>query len=216
MNETIMRENNALTLESSGPRRRAAASIEAAKERSIRGLARAVEFVVVVASSLLLPLWPILAAVVLRESGYVRRYPATLVRMSGHIRAVWNTGAVSRMVARGLTPAERTVPERIVGNCTHCGRCCLDLACVFLVFDDQGRSRCRIYGKRLWKILFANCSRYPVDRQEIVLYRCPGFNAVRDTQSSRTRIIPIAPVMQPAALESLGAELSETSEGSGV
>jgi len=211
-----MRESNTLTLEPGSLRQRAAAGIEAAREGSIRGLARTSEFFVVFGAWLLLPLWPILAAAALRECGYLRRYRITLARMIGHIRAVWHTRAISRMVARRLTPVERTVPERIVGNCTHCGRCCLDQACVFLAFDERGQSRCQIYGKKLWKVMFANCSRYPLDGPEIVLYRCPGFNAVRDPEASARRIIPIVPVMQPAGLESISAELSETSEVSGV
>jgi hypothetical protein len=214
MNETMMRESNALTLEPSGLRQRAAAGIELVRESSIRGLARAVEFVLVFGAWLLLPLWPILFAAGLQDRDYLRRYRITLARMTGHIRAVWHTRAISRMVARRLTPPVRAVPERIVGNCTHCGRCCLDQACVFLAFDEGGRSRCQIYGKKLWKVMFANCGRYPVDGLEIVLYRCPGFNAVRDPEASLRRIIPLARAMRPAGLQSISAESPETTRGS--
>jgi len=206
----MMRETDAMTLEPAGMRQRAAAAIEAAKGNFIRGLARAVEFVVVSGSWLLLPVWPILAAIVLRNGDYVRRYRITVERLIGHIRAVWGTRAISRMVSRGLMPAARAVPERVVGNCTHCGRCCLDLACVFLEFDEDKRSRCAIYGTWLWKIMFANCGRYPVDGQEIVLYGCPGFNSVPDPAAGPRRIIPIVPAMQPAGLETVGTESPET------
>jgi hypothetical protein len=216
MNETIMRESNALTLDPGGLRQRAAARIKAATESSILALARAVEFVVLFASGLLLPVWPVIAAAILREGVYLRRYRATLARMTRHIFAVWHTRPVSRMVARRLMPPMRKAPERIVGNCTHCGRCCLDRACVFLDFDDQGRSRCRIYGKRLWKLLFANCGRYPADGEEIVLYDCPGFTAVRRLEPDSRRVIPIVPAMQPAALETISAQSSETTEGLGA
>ncbi len=205
-----MRESDVLTLEPVGLRQRAAAAIEAAWEVFVRAFARTVEFVVVFGSWLLLPLWPILAAIVLRDGDYVRRYRITVARLIGHIRAVWGTRAISRMVSRGLMPAARAVPERVVGNCTHCGRCCLDLACVFLAFDEDKRSRCTIYGTWLWKIMFANCSRYPVDGQEIVLYGCPGFNSVPDPAAGARRIIPIVPAMQPAGLETVGTESPET------
>jgi hypothetical protein len=189
MNETMMRESNALTLEPSGLRQRAAAGIELVRESSIRGLARAVEFVLVFGAWLLLPLWPILFAAGLQDRDYLRRYRITLARMTGHIRAVWHTRAISRMVARRLTPPVRAVPE-------------------------GGRSRCQIYGKKLWKVMFANCGRYPVDGLEIVLYRCPGFNAVRDPEASLRRIIPLARAMRPAGLESISAESPETTRGS--
>jgi hypothetical protein len=216
MNETMMRESNALTLEPGGLRSRAAVGIKAATEDLILGLARAVEFVVVGGFWLLLPVWPVLAAIILREGDYLRRYRTTLARMTRHIRAVWRTRAVSRMVARRLTRPVRGVPERIVGSCTHCGRCCLDRACLFLDFDDRGRSRCQIYGKRLWKLLFANCSRYPVDGQEIVLYACPSFTAVRGLQADPKRIIPIVPAARAVGVESVSAQPSETTVESGA
>ena len=205
-----MRDSEALTLESAGLRQRVAAGIEAAWEAAVRGFARTVEFVAVSGSWLLLPVWPILAAAVLRDGDYVRHYRTTVVRLTGHIRAVWNTRAISRMVSRGLMPAAHAVPECVVGNCTHCGKCCLDRACLFLAFDEAGRSRCTIYGTWLWKIMFANCGRYPVDAQEIVLYDCPGFNAVTDPAAGAHRIIPIVPAMQPAQLESISTESPET------
>jgi len=205
-----MRDSEALTLEPARLRQRVAAGIEAAWEAAVRGFARTVEFVAVSGSWLLLPVWPILAAAVLRDGDYVRRYRTTVVRLTGHIRAVWNTRAISRMVSRGLMPAAHAVPECVVGNCTHCGKCCLDRACLFLAFDEAGRSRCTIYGTWLWKIMFANCGRYPVDAQEIVLYDCPGFNAVTDPAAGAHRIIPIVPAMQPAQLESISTESPET------
>lgn len=208
-----MRESEALTLEPAGLRQRVVAGIEAAWETLVRGFARGVEFVVVFGSWLLLPLWPVLAAAVLRDGDYVRRYRTTVVRLIGHIRAVWNTRAISRMVSRGLVPSAHAAPERVVGNCTHCGKCCLDHACVFLAFDEAGRSRCTIYGTWLWKIMFANCGRYPVDGQEIVLYGCPGFSSVREPGASARRIIPIVPAMQPTELESIGTESPETTGG---
>jgi hypothetical protein len=211
----MMRENNALTLEPGGLRQRAAAGIRAATEGSILAAARTVELAVVCGTWLLLPVWPVLAAVIAGDDDYFRHYWTTLVRVEKHIRALWRGHSFFRMVAHRLSPPVLRVREDIVGSCTHCGRCCLDRACVFLAFDDSGRSRCRIYGRRLWK-LFTNCGQYPIDGQEIALYRCPSFNAVRDPEASLRRIIPIAPAMQPAALETISAKSSETPEGLGA
>lgn len=211
-----MRESDALTLEPGSLRHRAAAGIETAREALSRGLARVVEFLVVCGAWLLLPLWPILAAATLRDHDYLRRYWTALARARGHVRAVWRARAISRVVARRLTPSARTVPERIVGNCTHCGRCCLDQACMFLDFDDQARSRCRIYGKRVWKVLFANCSQYPLNAREIAVYRCPGFTAIHGMEPDGRHFIPIVPVIRPATPDAVGTEFSETPESPGA
>lgn len=216
MNENMMRESNTLTLESNGLRQRAAAGIEAMMDAAVRGLARAVELLVIFAFWILLPGWPVFTAVLVREGNYLRRYPTTLVRAMRHMRALWRTRAISRMVARRLGPPVSRVPERVVGGCTHCGQCCLNRACVFLAFDAQGRSCCRIYGTWAWKMLFANCSRYPLDGQEIALYRCPGFAAIRGMPANGIRVIPVVPVMQPAVLETIHPELSEKTAESGA
>lgn len=173
-----MRRSSALTLERGRWRQRTAVGIEVATEGLIRGLARAVEFVVVCIAWLLLPVWPLLAALIAGDADYVRGYWTTVGNVKKHIRSLWRGHSVSRMVAHWLTPPVLRRPESIVGSCTHCGRCCIDGDCVFVAFDAHGQSSCRIYGGRVWKHL--TCARYPIDRRDIVLYRCPGFTADRD------------------------------------
>ena len=192
-----MRDGNTLTLELRGLRERTAVRVKAATGGSIVGVARAIEGVVVVAGWLALPVWPLVATVVARDSSYVRHYLSTVIRMTAHIRATWRGRAVSRMVAQRLTPPALRVPERISGHCTHCGNCCLDRSCVFLTFDEQGRSRCRIYGGTVWNRL--TCGQYPVDGTEIALYRCPSFTALRDSEADRRRVVPIAAAERSSA-----------------
>ena len=192
-----MRDGDTLTLELRGLRERAAVRVRAATGGSIVGVARAIEFVVVLTGWLVLPVWPLVATAVARDSSYVRRYLSTLIRMTAHIRATWRGRAVSRMVAQRLMPPALRIPERISGHCTHCGNCCLDRSCVFLTFDEQGGSRCRIYGGKVWNWL--TCGQYPVDGAEIALYRCPSFTALRDSEADRRRVVPIAAAERSSA-----------------
>jgi len=184
-----VRDGHTLTLELRGLRRRAAVRMMAATGGSIAGLARTIEFVAICAGWVLLPVWPVVAAAVAGDPRYLRRYPRTLVQTMRHIRATWRGRAISRMLVQRLTPPGLRVRERIIGSCTHCGNCCLDRSCLFLAYDAQGQSRCRIYGGRVWKRL--TCGRYPVDGEEIALYRCPSFTAERETPTSGRRIVPI-------------------------
>ena len=71
---------------------------------------------------------------------------------------------------------EGAQPEQITGQCTHCGRCCIDQKCVFLALDDQSQSRCRIYGNWYWQR--TNCGKYPQSGREIQVYECPSYSAM--------------------------------------
>ena len=150
-------------------------------------MASAVELTAIAAMWLLLPVWPLIASVISRDSRYLRRYWGTLARMTRHIRAQRRSRSIARMVAQRLTPRGLRHTQRLEGRCTHCGRCCLDRACLFLRFDAEGRSRCRIYGGRVWRAL--SCGRYPDDARDIALYGCPSFNVVRGPAAiSRDRV----------------------------
>jgi hypothetical protein len=193
-----MRESTTLTLEQRGLRRRlarlrprAAARAQVAAAKVIVGIAYAVEGIVVAGGWLMLPALPLVAAAAAREPAFARRYGSTLTRVARHIRATWRGRSISRVLIQRLTPAR--APQRIIGSCTHCGNCCLFRSCIFLQFDEQGQSRCRIYGGRLWKHL--SCGSYPVDGDEIELYRCPSFAAV----PSRYRVIPLVAAARPPA-----------------
>jgi len=142
-----------------------------------RALANAVELALIGAMWLLLPLWPLAVAALGSERGCVRHYGATLRRIVRHIRAQYRSRSIGRMLERRFTRSDRRDAERPSGACSHCGRCCLNRHCIFLAFDEQGQSVCRIYGGRLWRML--SCGNYPRDAQDIALYDCPSFRVVR-------------------------------------
>jgi hypothetical protein len=193
-----MRESTTLTLDQRGLRHRlarlrprAAAGAQVAAARFVVWTAHAVECLAVAGGWVLLPVLPLAAAAAAREPAFARRYGSTLAQLTRHIRATWRGRSISRMLVQRFTPASLREPRRILGSCTHCGNCCLFRSCVFLRFDAQGQSRCRIYGGRLWKHL--SCGSYPLDAREIELYACPSFKAV----ASRYRVVPLVAAGAP-------------------
>jgi hypothetical protein len=192
-----MREITTLTLEGRGLLRRLVRlrprAVSAAwTRRSLPWLARAAELAIILTGWVLLPALPFLAAAIARDRDYVRRYPASLVQLARHIRATWRGRVLTRILLRKFEPTALRQPQRIVGSCTHCGNCCLYRSCVFLRFDAEGRSSCRIYGTQLWQGL--TCGKYPVDAEEIDLYACPSFTAVPEANWSARRVIPVVSV----------------------
>jgi hypothetical protein len=152
-------------------------------------LARAAEYLGVATGFLLLPFVPFAASAVARDWSYSRRYAATLGRSPGHLRAILRDRAISRFLVQRLGGAQPATQERIVGACTHCGNCCLSRSCLFLDFDEAGRSSCRIYGTSFWNSL--SCSLYPANSRDIELYRCPSFSTVPEPEPRRRPVIPL-------------------------
>ena len=155
----------------------AAARTGAEVGSAARSLANALELVLIGGMWLLLPFWPLAVAAVSSERGCVRHYGATLRRIVRHIRAQHRSRSIGRMLEHRFTRSDRRDAEAPSGACSHCGRCCLNRHCIFLAFDGQGQSICRIYGGRLWRML--SCGNYPRDAQDIALYDCPSFRVVR-------------------------------------
>jgi hypothetical protein len=158
-----------------------------------RVVARAAELAGIAVAGALLPLWPLGATLVARDASYIKRYPASMVGAARHLRGVMRGRSVSRFVLRkldgGIPPG-----EHIAGACSHCGNCCLHRSCMFLAYDRQGRSNCRIYGGRLWSLLA--CGEYPLHGRDIALYDCPSFSAV-PARPVAGRVIPIMPLASP-------------------
>jgi hypothetical protein len=165
-------------------------------ERIASWLSRGLEYGAGVVMFALLPMVPFVASAIARDASYARRYMATLARGAAHIKAMLRDRAISRYLLRPRRTAAAAPREHIVGACTHCGNCCLNRSCLFLDFDDRGRSRCRIYGSRFWGLL--NCSRYPESRNDIELYRCTSFTALPGSDAPRHRVIPVWRVDIPA------------------
>lgn len=141
------------------------------------------------------PLSPWVIAVIQGRWRPLRRYGATLAQCARMLRAMANKDVVYRNARRKLSGAS-AMQEQVEGQCTHCGRCCIDHQCVFLTMHDSGdgqapRSHCSIYGSRFFR--FTSCGLYPVTGADIVAYDCPSFTAKPLGTLSQGRVIPIRP-----------------------
>ena len=151
----------------------------------LKPFARAVELAVLATMLVGLPLAPLLMAILSGRASEAWRYPESLRRAFRHVAELNRSRAVSRYIlwrAGGRPSSRLAIDERIEGECTHCGRCCTNGACVFVRFDDAGRSSCGIHGTRFWRWL--SCGSYPVSRDDIELYRCPSFRVVRIVEAA--------------------------------
>jgi hypothetical protein len=138
------------------------------------------------------PLSPLVIALIQGSWRPVRRYAATLAQCARMLRAMARKDVIYRNAFRKLH-GEAALQEQIEGQCTHCGRCCIDHQCVFLTMHDSGdgqapRSACNIYGSRFFR--WTSCGLYPVTGADIAAYDCPSFVS-RPAGSFRT--IPIRP-----------------------
>jgi hypothetical protein len=143
---------------------------------AVRPLAQAVEVLVIGTMVLLLPLSPVACAVLSGRWAYIKHYRRSIEKSARMLEALWRTHVITRNTQRKLTHPSLTTPQSIQGSCTHCGRCCVDRACVFLEWTDEGHSRCSIYNNWFWKM--TSCGSYPVDAHSIDVYGCPSFKAV--------------------------------------
>src|SRR5262245_28032632 len=129
-----MREITTLTLEGRGLWRRLARlrphAVSAVwTRRSLRWLARGAEAVTLLTGWVLLPALPFLAAAIARDRDYLRRYPASIVQLTRHIRATWRGRVLTRILLRKFEPPALRRSQRVVGSCSHCGNCCLYRSC---------------------------------------------------------------------------------------
>lgn len=142
-----------------------------------------------------LPLAPLICAVIANDRRYLLRYFPTLMQCARMLREMLRVQVISRMLVRRLQarfragadkPLHRA--ERIVGECTHCGKCCINKSCVYLQFDESGESRCGIYNNWFWQQL--TCGDYPISREEIDVYTCPSFHAERAKDNVKVIAFP--------------------------
>jgi hypothetical protein len=120
----------------------------------------------------------------------VKRYGRTLAQCARMMLAMARKDVIYRNALRKLS-GEAGRQEQVEGECTHCGRCCIDHQCVFLTMHDSGdgqapRSACNIYGSRFFR--WTSCGLYPIAGADIAAYDCPSFVS-RPAGSFRT--IPI-------------------------
>jgi hypothetical protein len=153
-------------------------------------LARLTQWLVLAGLWLGWPLSPWAIAAILGNVLPIRHYRASLVQCARMVRAMARKDVIYRNAFRKLHGAV-VLREQIEGECTHCGRCCIDHQCVFLTMHDSGdgqapRSQCNIYGSRFFR--WTSCGLYPVTGADIAAYDCPSFVS-RPAGSFRT--IPI-------------------------
>jgi hypothetical protein len=140
---------------------------------------------------LFVPMAPLVASVIARDPSYLRDYWRTVLKGANHLRGQVQSRAFSRYVLYGKQP--KPLGEAVVGECTHCGNCCMHRRCIFLDWSAEGDSRCRIYDSGFWKWLA--CGRYPESSMDIALYDCPSFTTVAVSEVvRRRRVIPVAAV----------------------
>jgi hypothetical protein len=141
----------------------------------VKALSRAIELIILGTLFALLPLSPIGCFILSGDYRFLVRWAATVKQAARMLVAMMSARVIQRNVlpVLGLGEAE---PEQVIGECTHCGRCCIDKKCVFVKFDGNGHSRCGIYGNWFWRR--TNCGRYPISSREIAIYQCPSFVAI--------------------------------------
>ncbi len=149
------------------------------KQLSMRLTHHAAQIVQLVLISILLlglPLSPLVVWTISGRWQYLADYRRTMVRCAHMVPALWRANVIERNLRRLLTPQAARPSQAITGNCTHCGRCCVDRTCVFLSWTNDGQSRCGIHNKWFWKM--TSCGIYPVDAHSIDTYACPSFKAI--------------------------------------
>jgi hypothetical protein len=134
---------------------------------------------------LLLPFSPFVASAIALDPSYIRRCVKTTAKAAGHLHGQVKSRAFSHYLLYGsIAPP---TPGKIVGECTHCGNCCLHRSCIYLDWSANGESRCRIYNQPFWKKLA--CGRYPENLHDINLYACPSFS-IEQAQKDGTPVSP--------------------------
>ncbi len=144
---------------------------------------RIIDIVVLSVMWLFLPLAPLVCALIAWDKQYALRYMSTLRQCAHMLREMMRVQVISRVLMRHIlqrvsvfVASENKHEERIEGECTHCGKCCINKSCVYLQVSESGESRCGIYNNWFWKQL--TCGEYPISGEEIGIYDCPSFRAI--------------------------------------
>ena len=141
-------------------------------------MAQVIQLLALALMAVLLPLAPLACAVIASNAqqrwGFLRRYGHTVKQSARTVWALHQAQVIARNIELALAPP--AAAQVIEGSCTHCGRCCLNSACVFLSWTGDGLSRCSIHNNWFWKL--TSCGSYPVNAQSIAVYDCPSFKAV--------------------------------------
>jgi hypothetical protein len=126
--------------------------------------------------ALTLPLSPFVCAILAADVRYLTRYFDTVGRCARMTRQMAKANVIARRISRELARAPVSPEEHVVGECTHCGKCCIHQSCVYLEMSADGKSSCAIYNNWFWRK--TSCGTYPLSGPEIEVYDCPSFRAV--------------------------------------
>ena len=145
----------------------------------IKAFSHVVQAFALALMAIFLPAAPIACAIMSGRTQFLRQYATSVKRSGQSLRALYQADVIARNLERcmeqlflGPSPVQYSVQ----GTCTHCGKCCLDSACVFLEWSDSGQSRCSIYNNWFWKL--TSCGAYPIDAQSIAVYDCQAFKTI--------------------------------------
>jgi hypothetical protein len=123
---------------------------------------------------LLLPLMPLLAAILFMRWNYVRSYAQSLRKARVHLAAMCQ-GPLQHYFS-DIIGRTKQIPEDIYGSCIQCGNCCMDRQCAFLEPVADDKYQCGIYHS-YWR-RFSNCGSFPLHQHDIERYACPSYYAV--------------------------------------
>jgi hypothetical protein len=137
-------------------------------------LSRAAARIFLAGFFLLLPLMPLLAALLFARWRFARHYFQTFRKMHVHLKALAQ-GPVEHYF-RDVLGRVRQIPSEIHGSCVQCGNCCMNRQCAFLEPVATDRYQCGIYHSP-WRRL-SNCGSFPLSQHDIERYACPSYFAV--------------------------------------
>lgn len=142
----------------------------------MRVLGKTIEWTLLAVMWVGLPLSPLFASIIAGNPRYMRQWGASMRQTALSLRSMARAEVIARRVwAHDARAARERAAWQIGGECSHCGNCCLDRGCVFLSYDQNGHSRCDIYGN--WFFRRLTCGGYPITRDDIRIYDCPSFHA---------------------------------------
>ena len=152
----------------------------------MHALGRVVETILLSVMWIGLPVSPVVVSLLAWDRAYVRNYRQTIGQLARTLQAMAKAEVIARRFYSEKRAAEQSTSWKIEGECSHCGECCLFQACVFLDRDEQGHSRCRIYGN--WFFRQLTCADYPISKGDTDLYACPSFRAEPIPQVAKVRL----------------------------
>ena len=127
----------------------------------------------------LVPLMPLLMAVLLLDRRFLTDYRAQRAKFKIHFQAL-SQGPVAHYF-NDVFLRYKQVPVTVYGECVQCGNCCLNRQCAFLEPIADGKFQCGIYGSYLRR--FSNCGSFPLHAQDIERYQCPSYFVESDPRA---------------------------------